>query len=193
MKQAADYFLFAFDDLKVKKKIFSELKKLDREKIYRLKIILTKTGAVNMQTEEFIQYNSRVKIILSENRINSRNKFQYFKTSNRKLYDSEYQHYKSKGYFDVIYLNENDDIAEGSITNIFVKKGDVITTPSLQCGILSGIYRKYYIITHPEIKEKRISLDELITADQIILTNSLRGAVKVNELYISENEYVSFT
>lgn len=193
MKQAADYFLFAFDDLKVKKKIFSELKKFDREKIYRLKIILTKTGSVNIQAEEFIQNNSRVRIILSENRINSRNKFQYFKTSNRKLYDSEFKHYKSKGYFDVIYLNENDDIAEGSITNIFVKKGDVITTPSLQCGILSGIYRKYYIRTHPEIKEKRISLDELITADEIILTNSLRGAVKVNELYITENEYIAFT
>jgi len=69
----------------------------------------------------------------------------------------------------------------------------VITTPSLQCGILPGIYRKYFIRTHPEIKEKRISLDELITADEIILTNSLRGAVKVNELYISENEYIAFT
>lgn len=193
MKQAAEYFLFAFDELRIKKKIFTELKKLNKEKIYRMKIILTKSGNLNIQTEEFIQHNIRVKIILSENRINSKNKFQYFKTSNRKLYDSEYQHYKSKGYFDVIYLNENDDIAEGSITNIFVKKGDVIITPSLQCGILSGIYRKYFIKTHPEIKEKRISLGELITADEIILTNSLRGAIKVNELYISENEYITFT
>lgn len=193
MKQAADYFLFAFDELKITKKIYSELKKLDKEKIYRLKLILTKTGSVNIKTEEFIQNNSRIKIILSENRINSRNKFQYFKTSNRKLYDSEYEHYKSKGYFDVIYLNENDDIAEGSITNIFVKKGDVITTPSPQCGILSGIYRKYFLRTNPETKEKRISLDEIITADEIILTNSLRGVVKVNEFYISENEYISFT
>ena len=192
MKQAADYFLFAFDELKIKKKIFNELNKLDMEKIYRIKITLSKTGSVNIQTEEFIQSTTRVKIILSESRINGRNKFQYFKTSNRKLYDSEYKHYKSKGYFDVIYLNENDDIAEGSITNIFVKKGDVITTPSLQCGILPGIYRKYYLRTHPEIKEKRISLDELITADEIILTNSLRGAVKVNEFYINENEYIAF-
>lgn len=192
MKQAADYFLFAFDDLKIKKKIFNELNKLNSEKIYRMKMILTKTGSVNIETEEFIQNNARVKIILSESRINSRNKFQYFKTSNRKLYDSEYKHYKSRGYFDVIYLNENDDVAEGSITNIFVKKGDVIITPSLQCGILSGIYRKYFIRTHPEIKEKRISLDELITADEIILTNSLRGAIKVDEFYISENEYIAF-
>ncbi|MGQ9798742.1 MAG: aminodeoxychorismate synthase component I [Ignavibacterium sp.] len=192
MKQAADYFLFAFDELKIKKKIFSELNKLNNGKIYRMKMILTKTGSVNIQTEEFIQHNTRVKIILSENKINSRNRFQYFKTTNRKLYDSEYQHYKSKGYFDVIYLNENDDVAEGSITNIFIKKGDVITTPSLQCGILSGIYRKYFIRTHPEIKEKRILLDELITADEIILTNSVRGIVKVNEFYINENEYIAF-
>lgn len=192
MKQSADYFLFAFDELKIKKKIFSELKKLDKKKIYRIKIILTKTGNITIQTEEFIQNNPNVKIILSERRINSRNKFQYFKTSNRKLYDSEYQYYKSKGYFEVIYLNENDDVAEGSITNIFVKNGDVITTPSLQCGILPGIYRKYFIRTHPEIKEKRISLDELITADEIILTNSLRGVVKVNEFYINKNEYIAF-
>ncbi len=78
------------------------------------------------------------------------------------------------------------------ITNIFIRKGNVITTPTVQCGILSGIYRKYFIRTYPETKEKRISLDDLLTADEIILTNSLRGAVKVDEFYLNEKEYVAF-
>lgn len=192
MKQAADYFLFNYDEKKIVKKINNELKTLDAKKVYRLKIILNKTGKVELQIQEFTQKKSVIKIILSKNKINSLNKFQYFKTTNRKLYDEEYNHYKAKGFFDVIYLNENENVSEGSITNIFIRKGNVITTPTLQCGILSGIYRKYFIRTHPETKEKRISLDDLLTADEIILTNSLRGAVKVDEFYLNEKEYVAY-
>ncbi|MFN3695232.1 MAG: aminotransferase class IV, partial [Ignavibacterium sp.] len=153
---------------------------------------LTKTGKVDLEIQEFIQKKSPVRIILSKNRISSSNKFQYFKTTNRKLYDEEYSHYKAKGFFDVIYINENDNIAEGSIANIFIKKGEVITTPSLQCGILPGIYRKNFLRMHPEIKEKRISLGDLITADEIILTNSLRGAIKVDEFYLNEREFIGY-
>lgn len=192
MKQAAEYFLFPFDENKIISKISAELRKIEKTKIYRLKILLSKSGKTNIMIEEFKQKDISINIILSSNRINSRNKFQYFKTTNRKLYDDEYRHFKSKGFFDVIYLNENDDVAEGSITNIFIKKGEVILTPSLQCGILPGIYRRYYLRTHPEIKEKRISLDDLLTADEVILTNSLRGAVKVNSIYLNENEFIEF-
>ncbi|BDQ02089.1 aminodeoxychorismate synthase component I [Ignavibacterium sp.] len=192
MKQAADYFLFNYDEKKIVKKINNELKTLDANKVYRLKIILNKTGKVELQIQEFTQKKSVIKIILSKNKINSLNKFQYFKTTNRKLYDEEYNHFKAKGFFDVIYLNENENVSEGSITNIFIRKGNVITTPTVQCGILSGIYRKYFIRTHPETKEKRISLDDLLTADEIILTNSLRGAVKVDEFYLNEKEYIAY-
>ncbi len=192
MKQAAEFFLFPFYEDKIISKISAELKKIDKTKTYRLKIFLSKSGKINIEIEEFKQKAIPVNIILSSNRINSRKKFQYFKTTNRKLYNEEYRHFKSKGFFDVIYLNENDDVAEGSITNIFIKKGEVILTPSLQCGILPGIYRRYYLRTHPEIKEKRISLDDLLTADEVILTNSLRGAVKVNSIYLNENEFIKF-
>ncbi|WP_290664343.1 aminodeoxychorismate synthase component I [Ignavibacterium sp.] len=192
MKQAAEYFLFSYDENKIRKKINRELKNLDNKKIYRLKIILSKTGKVELEIQEFIQKKSSVRIILSKNKINSSNKFQYFKTTNRRLYDEEYNLYKRKDFFDVIYLNENENVAEGSITNIFIRKGEVITTPSLQCGILPGIYRKHYLKTHPEIKEKRISLDDLITADEIILTNSLRGAVQVDEFHLNEKEFIGF-
>uniref|UniRef100_A0A7V3E7D9 Aminodeoxychorismate synthase component I n=1 Tax=Ignavibacterium album TaxID=591197 RepID=A0A7V3E7D9_9BACT len=192
MKQAADYFLFAFDEKKILKALNQELENYASDKIYRLKIILSKSGKFELQIQEFMESKSTIKVILSQNRINSTNKFQYFKTTNRNLYDEEYSNYKGKGFFDVIYLNENSDLAEGAITNIFVKKGSVIMTPSLQCGILPGIYRKHYLRTHPEIKEKRISLDDLVSADELILTNSLRGAIKVNELYLNEREFIKF-
>lgn len=192
MKQAADYFLFAFDEKKILKALNQELENYASDKIYRLKIILSKSGKFELQIQEFMESKSTIKVILSQNRINSTNKFQYFKTTNRNLYDEEYSNYKGKGFFDVIYLNENSDLAEGAITNIFVKKGSVIMTPSLQCGILPGIYRKHYLRTHPEIKEKRISLDDLVSADELILTNSLRGAIKVDELYLNKREFIKF-
>ena len=83
-----------------------------------------------------------IKVIISKYKINSQNKFQYFKTTIRYLYDREYRMYSSKGFFDVIYFNEHSELAEGAITNIFVYKNDVISTPPLNVGILSGVYRK---------------------------------------------------
>jgi para-aminobenzoate synthetase/4-amino-4-deoxychorismate lyase len=108
------------------------------------------------------------------------------------LYDDEYKHFSSKGFFDVIYLNEQDEIAEGSRTNIFFRKGTNWFTPAIESGLLPGVYRKYFIEIHPDISEKNIRIEDLIDADELLLTNALRGELKVDKLFINSEEYVAF-
>ena len=44
----------------------------------------------------------------------------------------------------------------------------------------------------PDIRERRLYLAELLEADKIILTNSVRGEVIVNKLFLDENEFIEF-
>src|SRR5690606_39920149 len=64
--------------------------------------------------------------------ISSENRFQYFKTTNRELYNSEYKKYSEHGFFDVIFINEKNQVAEGAITNIFINKNGLLYTPPVR-------------------------------------------------------------
>ncbi len=192
LKATADFFLFKFDEKSFRKDLEKFLKKLKRTDSLKLKVMLNKYGLISFKVSALKIPVEKIRVILSKSRINSQNKFQYFKTTNRKLYDKEYEFYSSKEFYEVLYLNEKSHLAEGSITNIFIRKGLNYFTPTLSSGILPGIYRSFMMKKNPEIKEKNISLHDLLNADEIILTNSVRGEVKVDELYLNEREYISF-
>ncbi len=191
LQQSAEYFLFKFDKKSIEEQLEKIIKNIDA-KSYRLRISLNKFGKLSHSILILSQLSKNIDVIVSANRINSKNKFQYFKTTNRVLYNREHKKYSDKGFFDVIYLNESNEIAEGAITNILVYKNDVISTPPLTTGILSGIYRKHFLRNNSMIRERIIHLHDLIEADTILLTNSLRGEVIVNRLFIDETEFISY-
>jgi len=191
MQQAAEYFLFCFD----RKKIVLQLAGIIKQtKIlsYRFRISLSKSGKLNYKQTSITNDKEEIKVIISKNRINSKDKFQYFKTTNRDLYNREYKKLSSKGFFEVIYFNEINELAEGTMTNIFIYKNDIISTPPINTGILSGVYRKYLLKNNSMIRERKLHLEDLIEADKIVLTNSVRGEVVVNKLFIDENEFIEF-
>ncbi len=190
LKLAAEFFLFNFNEKKIRKHIDDKIAELNSQKKYKIKLVLNKWGRVKIESFDLTSHPDYVKVIISKNKINSQNKFQYFKTSNRELYDDEYQKYTAKGFFDVIFLNEKNVVTEGSITNIFLRKGSSWFTPPITSGILNGVYRSHFI-NHDNSKEKVIYLEDLINAEEIKLVNSVRGEVKVNQLNF-HNEIVMF-
>ncbi|HCY75995.1 MAG TPA: aminodeoxychorismate synthase component I [Ignavibacteriales bacterium] len=191
MEQTADYFMFYFKRNKVESYLKNIVSKIDRNS-YRLRIILDKHGKLCHTLSELHPLSDAVKIIVSLNKIYSNNKFQFFKTTNRKLYDNEYKIFSLKNYFDVIYFNEKGELAEGSITNIFIYKDDVISTPPLNTGILPGVYRKHLLKNNSGIRERKLYLDDLLKADKIVLTNSVRGEVFVDKLFLNKYEFIEF-
>jgi para-aminobenzoate synthetase/4-amino-4-deoxychorismate lyase len=192
LKHAAEYFLFKFDEGKILQELSDKMKSLVPHLKYRLRLTLNKWGNINISISEYKEGGKDAYAIISNKTISSSNKFQYFKTSNRKLYDQEYKLYSSKGFFDTIFINEKNQLAEGAITNIFINKGGIWYTPPVSCGILPGIYRKYWLRTELNTKEEILYKDDLLIADEIILTNSLRGKVKVKRLYLNESEFKEF-
>ena len=85
------------------------------------------------------------------------------------------------GFDEAIFVNPNQQVLEGAGTNIFVVKDGVISTPPLGSGILPGVMRatiiqKLKLLT---IRERDVTLDELLQADEVFLTNALLGIMPV--------------
>uniref|UniRef100_A0A452YTI2 Branched-chain-amino-acid aminotransferase n=1 Tax=Aegilops tauschii subsp. strangulata TaxID=200361 RepID=A0A452YTI2_AEGTS len=85
---------------------------------------------------------------------------------------------KEKGYSDVLYLDavEKKYLEEVSSCNIFVVKGNVISTPAIKGTILPGITRKSIIdvaLTKGfQVEERLVSVDELLDADEVFCTGT---------------------
>lgn len=80
-----------------------------------------------------------------------------------------------QGFQEAIFLNTKNFLAEGAVSNIFlVNKGRIIT-PNPASGILPGIARKTVLKLAEDylVEEREISSEELETAEECFLTNSL--------------------
>jgi para-aminobenzoate synthetase/4-amino-4-deoxychorismate lyase len=192
LKESASYFLFKYDEELIIQSLKNEIGKYDSSKDYRIRLILNKWGSIKVEVSDMPPTTEEIKIIISDKIISTENRFQYFKTTNRELYNSEFKKYSQKGFFDVIFINEKNQVAEGAITNIFINKTGLLYTPPIASGILPGIFRKYWLQKNINIKEEVLYKDDLLIADEIILTNSLRGIIKVDKLYLNETEFIEF-
>lgn len=190
LSASADYFLFKFNRKNAEKKIKKVISNLDPVKSYRIKILLNKFGKLKIQKKVFKPFIGKIKVIISPNHTNKRNKFLYHKTTNRKLYDEEFTHYSALGFFDVLYFNEDGHLTEGAISNIFIRRADTWFTPGLNEGILPGVYRHVFIKNNTLVIESKITLKDLQSAERVILTNALRGEIKVSQIYLKETEYI---
>ena len=80
------------------------------------------------------------------------------------------------GIDEFVYLNERDEICEGTITNIFVKKAGQWLTPPLSSGCLPGVLRRKKI-EDGSCKVKILTFSDLKDAEKITVGNALRGEI----------------
>lgn len=88
-----------------------------------------------------------------------------------------------KNYFDAILLNEKNQICETSSANIFWIKDNVLYTPHLSCGCLAGTIREKIIkLSKIKIKLVKTKLNDLLKADEVFITNTSIGVLRVDEI-----------
>ncbi|WP_374593492.1 branched-chain amino acid transaminase [Aquabacterium sp.] len=90
------------------------------------------------------------------------------------------------GYDEALLLDSAGFVSEGAGENIFVVKNGVIYTPDLSAGALNGITRNtIFAICKDlglEIKEKRITRDEIYIADEAFFTGTAAEVTPIREL-----------
>ena len=95
---------------------------------------------------------------------------------------------KKQKWNDAVILNSYGRVCDSTIANIFLIKDEVIYTPVVTEGCVAGVMRKFMIdqlaATGFSCIEKAITVDELLNADEVFLTNSiynLRWVKSIND------------
>lgn len=177
LKTSAKYFSVPCDILRIKNALIKYANPLNGKA--RVRLTLTSRGLFKIEHKDLPNALSGSRYLaISQWKTKSDNPFLFHKTTFRSLYDREHARYATRGYYDVAFCNENNQVTEGAISNIFVQMKDRFYTPPLACGLLNGIYRQIFV-KKVRAKEKIIYCDDLKKADKIILTNSIRGAKEV--------------
>lgn len=83
---------------------------------------------------------------------------------------------KKRGAYEAIMLNYKGNIAEGTISNIFFIKNNVLCTPALDVGILDGITRKTILDIAKKLKikfrEGKFTRNDIYKADEVFISNT---------------------
>jgi len=93
---------------------------------------------------------------------------------------------KQSGYQDAFLCNTRSYLSEATTANIFFVKNGVICTPDLESGALPGITRKIILSLCSQknlpVQEGKFFPDQLKTASEVFLTNTLMGVMPVREV-----------
>lgn len=146
-----------------------------------LKIVVTEKNIV-FSTREIKyskeDYENGFKLKLSYVLRNPTSRMTYIKSLsyNENLY--EYNKANKEGFNEVVFLNIYGNIAEGATSNIFIIKDKKIYTPMISDGILPGVVRNW-VIENFKVCEKHLNKKDLYSADEVFITNSVLGIMKV--------------
>ena len=102
-----------------------------------------------------------------------------YKTSNALLYVLASVSARESGLDDLLVLNENHNIIEGTSSNIFIISNGVLYTPAIEDGCVGGTFRMHLInlAIKNDIKvyECALTPQNMLAAEEIFLTNSING------------------
>ncbi|MBI4847929.1 MAG: branched-chain-amino-acid transaminase [Nitrospirae bacterium] len=93
---------------------------------------------------------------------------------------------KDRGAYEAVMLNYRGHLAEGTITNIFFVKDNILCTPAIGAGILDGITRRIIIGCAKElniiVNEGLFRKDEIHRADEVFISNTTMEVMPVAEV-----------
>jgi para-aminobenzoate synthetase/4-amino-4-deoxychorismate lyase len=170
---SADYFGFRFDAEALRKRLLELERGLSG--VQKVRILLAADGCVTLEAQEIAETDRTALpalLAVSAQQVDSSDTFLFHKTSRRELYDDQLRAHP--GCYDVIFLNERNEVTEGSYTTIVISLRGELLTPALDSGLLPGVLREE-LLEVGAVSEAVLTLNDLRAADTIWLVNSVRG------------------
>ena len=168
---------FTFDRTRIDTALHEHTAPLLPKSAYKLRLLLHPNGSLSLSSAPLAAEPAEAThpIAISPQRIHSRDPWLRHKTTRRAFYDSALTDAQQQGLTDLLFLNEHGHLTEGAIHNLFVRHGNRWRTPPLSDGVLPGVFRRHLLDTQPNIEEAHLTVDDLQSADEIWLTNAVRG------------------
>lgn len=184
ISQSAKSLKIKFDSNRAKSLIKEACSQLDASLIYRLRLDLSAEGLLSVKTAAI--QNPQVgpilwasDILATDATMSSTDQLLSHKVTRRKLYDQAWLAAEKIGAFDALFINEKGFVTEGGRSNVFIKKDGRWLTPPLASGCLPGVMRSIVLNDAKyQALEQDITPADVLSAEEVIFTNALRGIVK---------------
>ena len=157
MESSASYFGFAFDRAAIQSQLIAESSQFEPECPLSRARAARRGRRLNhhpLKAHRQTRHRRPGHIRLSSERTSSTDVFLRHKTTQRELYESQYAKCRADGFDEVIFLNERDEVTEGAISNIFIRRAGKLLTPPLSSGVLPGVFRRHILETDRHRKRK---------------------------------------
>ena len=160
-----------------------------------VRLILTRTGEFSVEVLPFASiHEGPRRVVLSRYTTDPGNELLHHKTTFRDQYDLELAQARKLGYVEALFTNINGHLTEGAFTNLFVygisaERGSGWRTPEVQCGLLPGIWRQKFMESSGAVSTT-MGVGELSTAERVVIGNSVRGAMEVDEIVDADGHTV---
>jgi para-aminobenzoate synthetase / 4-amino-4-deoxychorismate lyase len=160
---------------------------LDPHQLFRLRLDLASNGQLSCTAGLLEPLESIVKIfwakdiLPSDGVMFSGDPLLQHKVSKRHLYDQAWRAAVQLGGFDAVFTNEQGFVTEGGRTSIFIKphNSKEWLTPPVSAGLLPGVMRAALLAnTQMNAREANLTIQDVSTASEIMLSNALRGSIK---------------
>jgi para-aminobenzoate synthetase/4-amino-4-deoxychorismate lyase len=157
---------------------------LDKQLIYRLRLDLSAEGLLSVKTAAIQDLQPgpilwASDLLAMDTTMLSTDQLLGHKVTRRKLYDQAWLAAEKLGSFDALFINEQGFVTEGGRSNVFIKKNGQWLTPPLASGCLPGVMRSVVLSdTKYQAVEQNITRADVLSAEEVIFTNALRGIVQ---------------
>ncbi|MBN4068459.1 aminotransferase class IV, partial [Desulfotalea psychrophila] len=187
LEQSALFFSFNFprDEVVTSLHSFEEKNKLNGI-CHRARLTLAKDGCVKtffqpcdpplwhcLPDNPLATHDALPCISLSTKKVDSSSPWFFHKTSKRDLFQDEFARAGRHSLFDIIFLNTQQEVTEGCITNLIVFLDGGYFTPPVSSGLLAGTMRsKLLSETSVPLQEKVLTCKDLQRARALFCCNS---------------------
>ncbi len=153
------------------------LKEAEAETAQRCRLTLDAAGRFDLTTGALADNPELWRLAISEIRLTASDVWLRHKTTRRAVYDTA-RASLPEGVDEVIFLNERDELCEGTITNLFLDMPDGrCLTPAGSSGLLPGILRQE-LMDNKQVTAAILTLTDLRNAQMVHVGNSLRGLIR---------------
>ncbi|MGA7229220.1 MAG: chorismate-binding protein [Acidimicrobiia bacterium] len=134
----------------------------------KIRVLLAPDGRVEVSSEPLPTWDEPVSVIVSDVRVDPSDPYWYHKVADRSRYPI------SDDQTEMLMTNLDGEVTETNRSNLIAHVGGRWITPPLSSGCLPGVAREA-ALKSMDIIERPLTIVDLMSADELAVTNAVRG------------------